>query len=115
MASCVKDNLVRALINAIGGCKATIAHSMLLSQILNVPVYYLFETFDEIIPLLSLPVSFDSNVYEKYSKIFAALEYSRLIEEPQFLRKFSLRSWAEVPSELKIFIDRESIRNRSHL
>ncbi|WP_448535954.1 putative CRISPR-associated protein [Pseudothermotoga sp.] len=115
MANCVKDNLGRVVINATGGYKATIAYAVLLGQVLNVPVYYLFETFDEIIPLLPLPVSFDPTVYEKYVKIFAALEYSQLIEELHFLRKFSFRSWAEVPSELKIFIDRETIDQKQIL
>jgi len=115
MANCVKNNLGRVVINATGGYKATIAYAVLLGQVLNVPVYYLFETFDEIIPLLPLPVSFDPTVYEKYVKIFAALEYSQLIEELHFLRKFSFRSWAEVPSELKIFIDRETIDQKQIL
>ncbi|MGJ8455795.1 putative CRISPR-associated protein [Pseudothermotoga sp. U03pept] len=115
MANCARENANRAVINATGGYKATIAYATLLGQVLNLPVYYLFEGFDEIIQLLPLPVSFDSKTYKNHSKIFAALEYLETIKEDYFLKKFSYHSWAEVPNELKIFIDRVEIDNERYL
>ncbi len=109
MANCVKDSLGRCVINATGGYKAAIAYAVLLGQALNVPVYYLFETFDEIIELLPIPVRFDPDLYRKYSKIFSMLEYMNVVEETRFLKKFSFASWASVPEEIKIFVEREPI------
>jgi|GEM_PF-756822 len=115
MANCARENINRAVINATGGYKATIAYATLLGQILNLPVYYLFESFDEIIQLLPLPVNFDSRVYRDHSKIFAALEYLDIIEENYFLKKFSFRSFAAMPNELKIFIDTVEIDRKRYL
>lgn len=115
MANCVKNNLGRSIINATGGYKAAIAYAVLLGQALSVPVYYLFETFDEIIELLPIPVRFDPDLYKKYSKIFAMLEYLNIIEEKRFLKKFGFQSWASIPEEIKIFIERVQIDKENHL
>lgn len=115
MANCVKNNLERTIINATGGYKAAIAYAVLLGQALKVPVYYQFESFDEVIELLPLPVRFDPNVYEKYSKVFAMLDYLDVVEEERFLKKFGFQSWASVPNELKIFIERTKIESKFHL
>lgn len=115
MANCAKDNLNRCVINATGGYKAVIAYAVLLGQALNVPVYYLFESFDEIIELLPIPVKFDPNLYKNYSKIFAMLEYMNIVEEKQFLKKFNFQSWAKVPEEIKIFIERTQINAENYL
>lgn len=115
MANCVRGNLDRSIINATGGYKAVIAYATLLGQALSVPVYYLFETFDEIIELLPIPVKFDPNLYKDYSKIFAMLEYLNIVEEKRFLKKFGFQSWASVPEEIKIFIERIQIDKENHL
>lgn len=115
MANCVKDNLDRCVINATGGYKAAIAYAVLLGQALNVPVYYLFESFDEIIELLPIPVKFDPDLYRKYSKIFAMLEYLNTVEEKRFLKKFGFQSWASLPEEIKIFIERISMGAENYL
>ncbi|MCS7175398.1 putative CRISPR-associated protein [Pseudothermotoga sp.] len=115
MARCVKNHLEYSIINATGGYKATIAYATLLGQALNVPVYYLFETFDEIIELLPIPVKFDPNVYKNYSSIFAYLEYINTTDEESFLKKFGFRNWGAVPNELKIFIERVNLDNKNCL
>lgn len=115
MANCVKNNLERTIINATGGYKATIAYAVLLGQALKVPVYYQFESFDEVIELLPLPVRFDPNVYETHSKIFAMLDYLDVVEEERFLKKFGFQNWASVPNELKIFIEKTHIESKPYL
>ncbi|MEN3008989.1 putative CRISPR-associated protein [Pseudothermotoga sp.] len=115
MARCVKNHLEYSIINATGGYKATIAYATLLGQALNVPVYYLFETFDEVIELLPIPVKFDPNVYKNYSNIFAYLEYVNTADEESFLKKFGFQSWNAVPDELKIFMERINLDNKNYL
>lgn len=115
MARCIKESGNRCIINATGGYKATIAYSTLLGQALNVPVYYLFESFDEIIELLQVPVKLDTTLYRKYSRLFAMLEYENVVEEEKLLKKFDYASWAKVPEELKILLERTSIDSKYYL
>ncbi|MEJ5230388.1 MAG: putative CRISPR-associated protein, partial [Pseudothermotoga sp.] len=79
MARCIKESGNRCIINATGGYKATVAYSTLLGQALKVPVYYLFERFDEIIELLQVPVKLDTALYKEHSKFFAMLEYKNVV------------------------------------
>lgn len=47
------------IINATGGFKAQISFAGLIGQVLEIPVFYMFENFSEVIELPSLPVSFN--------------------------------------------------------
>lgn len=115
MARVAKDNLNRVMINATGGYKASIAYALLLGQALNIPVYYKYETFDEIIELLPLPVSLDPRVYEKYKNVFAYLDCHDIVEETPFLKLFGYDSWTSVEEELKIFLDRVEMDAKKYI
>ncbi|MCX7813810.1 MAG: putative CRISPR-associated protein [Pseudothermotoga sp.] len=115
MANCVRSNLERTIINATGGYKAAIAYAVLLGQALKVPVYYQFESFDEVIELLPLPVRFDPALYKAQSRMFAMLDYVDIVEEDRFLKKFNFQSWASVPAEIKIFIERVKVDSKHYL
>src|SRR5207237_5612422 len=60
-------------INATGGYKAQIAIAVLLGQALQVPVYYLFERFPEIISFPPMPVSLDLDLWTEHADLFTAL------------------------------------------
>jgi putative CRISPR-associated protein (TIGR02619 family) len=61
------------IINATGGYKAQILFAGVLGQSLGIPVYYLFEKFNEIIELPPQPVSFDPDFWLENQNIFFAL------------------------------------------
>lgn len=115
LARCIKENENRVIINATAGYKAMIAYAVLLGQVLNIPVYYRYETFDEIVELLPLPVQLSPDVYTRHARVFAFLEYGEVVEEDVFLRKFNWRAWGEVPEELKIFVDRVEIDSKNYV
>lgn len=66
-----RDQGQGVIINATGGFKAQISFAGLIGQLLNVPVYYMFETFQEVIELPPLPVSFSFDFWLRH---FDALE-----------------------------------------
>jgi len=68
-------------INATGGYKAQILFAGVLGQSLGIPVYYLFERFNEIIKLPPQPVSFDSDFWLENQSIFFALDKSGYVGE----------------------------------
>nr|BAL52682.1 CRISPR-associated protein APE2256 family [uncultured prokaryote] len=59
------------IINATGGFKAQISFAGLIGQVLEIPVFYMFETFAEVIELPPLPVSFNFDFWLRH---FATLE-----------------------------------------
>ncbi len=59
------------IINATGGFKAQISFAGLIGQILEIPVFYMFENFSEVIELPPLPVSFSFDFWLQH---FDALE-----------------------------------------
>jgi putative CRISPR-associated protein (TIGR02619 family) len=64
-------------INATGGYKAQIAIAVVLGQALGVPVYYLFETFPEIIPFPPMPVALDYELWMRASGMLFNLDGCR--------------------------------------
>jgi len=69
------------IINATGGYKAQISFATLIGQILKIPVYYMFEQFDEIIELPPMPVSFDYSLWIKNYDLLESLERLEATEE----------------------------------
>lgn len=68
-----KDKII---INATGGYKAQILFAGVVGQSLGIPVYYLFEKFNEIIELPPQPISFDPEFWLDNQDVFFALEKS---------------------------------------
>ncbi len=69
------------IINATGGYKAQISFATLIGQILKIPVYYMFEQFNEIIELPPMPVSFDYSLWMKNYDLLESLERLEATEE----------------------------------
>lgn len=85
-------NLVRAIstevrkfsaaaiaINATGGYKAQISFAGMIGQALEIPVYYLFERFAEIIELPPQPISLDLAFWLNHYVVFEQLEQKQTL------------------------------------
>ncbi len=68
-------------INATGGYKAQISFAGMIGQALEIPVYYLFEKFSEVIELPPQPVALDLAFWLNNYLLFAQLEDEQTIEE----------------------------------
>jgi putative CRISPR-associated protein (TIGR02619 family) len=89
-------------INATGGYKAQISFAGTIGQALEIPVYYLFEKFSEVIELPPQPVALDLALWLNNYSFFAQLE------SDQTLRKSDI----ETPIDNKYFsalVDEEVI------
>lgn len=70
-------------INATGGYKAQISFAGMIGQALEIPVYYLFEKFSEVIELPPQPVALDLAFWLNHYLLFEQLENSQTIEKSQ--------------------------------
>jgi putative CRISPR-associated protein (TIGR02619 family) len=68
-------------INATGGYKAQISFAGMIGQALEIPVYYLFEKFSEVIELPPQPVALDLAFWLNNYLLFAQLEDEQIIQE----------------------------------
>lgn len=72
----------RALaINATGGFKAQISFAGLIGQLLEIPVFYMFESFQEVIELPPLPVDFSFEYWLSHFDLLERLSRDLLPEE----------------------------------
>ncbi|MFQ5569551.1 MAG: putative CRISPR-associated protein [Rhodothermales bacterium] len=65
-------------IDATGGYKAQIALGVLMGQALDIPVFYKFERFTEIIDFPPLPISLDYDLLGRYADLLIAFERSKV-------------------------------------
>ncbi len=72
------DNVV---INSTGGYKAQTLFAGVIGQSLGIPVYYLFERFNEIIELPPQPISFDPEFWFENQGTFYSLERGGYVGE----------------------------------
>ncbi|HBB33999.1 MAG TPA: CRISPR-associated protein [Cyanobacteria bacterium UBA8803] len=70
-------------INATGGYKAQISFAGMVGQALEIPVYYLFEKFSEVIELPPQPVALDLAFWLNNYVLFEQLESSQIIDKSQ--------------------------------
>lgn len=70
-------------INATGGYKAQISFAGMIGQALEIPVYYLFEKFSEVIELPPQPVSLDLAFWLNNYLLFEQLETGQTIEKSE--------------------------------
>ena len=68
-------------INATGGYKAQISFAGMVGQALEIPVYYLFEKFSEVIELPPQPVALDLAFWLNNYVFFEQLESSQILEK----------------------------------
>lgn len=70
-------------INATGGYKAQISFAGMIGQALDIPVYYLFERFSEVIELPPQPVALDLGFWLSHYHIFEAIEAEEAIQKTE--------------------------------
>jgi putative CRISPR-associated protein (TIGR02619 family) len=68
-------------INATGGYKAQISFAGMIGQALEIPVYYLFEKFSEVIELPPQPIALDLAFWLNHYVLFETLEAQEIIEK----------------------------------
>ncbi|MFN6519178.1 MAG: putative CRISPR-associated protein [Nostoc sp. CreGUA01] len=68
-------------INATGGYKAQISFAGMIGQALEIPVYYLFEKFSEVIELPPQPVALDLAFWLNNYLVFEQLEGEQIVEK----------------------------------
>lgn len=69
----------RVAINATGGYKAQISFAGLIGQALEVPVYYMFERFSDVVELPPQPVSLDFGLWLDSYELFRFLSKRRTV------------------------------------
>jgi|GEM_PF-2740644 putative CRISPR-associated protein (TIGR02619 family) len=62
------------IMNATGGFKAEIAYATVLAQLRHIESYYIYESFQEIVPLPYLPLNLDIEYWQKWLKYFEFYE-----------------------------------------
>ncbi len=71
----VEDHGTNALINATGGFKAQISMATVLGVLYKIPIYYMFEGFDDVVEMPQLPITFDAELMKRsYESIRELLE-----------------------------------------
>ncbi|PSB21787.1 CRISPR-associated protein [filamentous cyanobacterium CCP2] len=70
-------------INATGGYKAQISFAGMIGQALEIPVYYLFEKFSDVIELPPQPVSLDLTLWLNHYGLFEELETHQTLPKSQ--------------------------------
>lgn len=91
----------RVAINATGGYKAQISFAGLIGQALNVPVYYMFERFPDVVELPPQPVTLDFDIWLENYELLRFLE-ERGDVTPQELGEEEL----SIPERLEVLVDR---------
>lgn len=76
-----KTKQYEVVMNATGGFKAEIAYATVLSQLRHIETFYIYEKFNEIIPLPYLPLNLDVEYWSKYENIFEKFEKGVLDKE----------------------------------
>ena len=90
-------------INATGGYKAQISFAGMIGQALDIPVYYLFEKFSEIIELPPQPISLDLAFWLQNNTVFDQLETEEIVNKSSLDTSIEDARWStlidEVPDE----------------
>lgn len=89
------------LINATGGFKAEGAYATLVGLLCNIPVYYIHEVFQEIIPMPPLPIDWDYSCVAEYEEIFEFLSQD-LRTRFEFKERFP-----KIPKEIYTLLQEE--------
>lgn len=71
--NCFLDN-VDVVYNFSGGFKGTIPYITIIAQLLNVPLFYIFEYTDELIEIARVPLNFDFGFFARHIDIIRKLE-----------------------------------------
>ncbi|MFP4255145.1 MAG: putative CRISPR-associated protein [Halothece sp.] len=93
-------------INATGGYKAQISFAGMIGQALEIPVYYLFERFSEVIELPPQPIALDLGFWINNYLAFEQLEAEETLPKSELLQEFDTRYFSTL-------LDEEIIENTS--
>lgn len=111
MSEIIKKHYGEVIINATGGYKAQIAFALALGQGLNVPVYYRFERFPEVIELDPLPIELDETIYFSIRELFEEIE-----SEDGIIPYKKIESlYKSIPKKAKIFFDEVPIDHEKYI
>ncbi|MEN3183593.1 MAG: putative CRISPR-associated protein [Atribacterota bacterium] len=102
--ACIREEKQKGrevLINATGGFKAEGAYATLVGLLCNIPVYYIHEIFQEIIPMPPLPIDWDYSYIAEHEEILEFLS--------QDLRtRFEFREqFPKIPKEIHTLLEEE--------
>lgn len=86
-------------INATGGYKAQISFAGMIGQALEIPVYYLFERFSEVIELPPQPIALDLGFWINHYLVFEQLEAEETLQKSELLQTFNERYIATLIDE----------------
>ncbi len=91
-------------INATGGYKAQISFAGMIGQALDIPVYYLFEKFSEVIELPPQPISLDLGFWLTHYPTFSYLESEGTIEKKDLNIDYSDSLWSSVIDQVDDYV-----------
>ncbi len=105
-----KTNISDVIMAPIGGFKAQIFMTGLIGQVFGIKTYYMFESFDEVIEILPLPISFDYEYFSRNIDFFDIMNSrEELIEEKE------IKSFLEKEKTLRNLIKIEEIENKKYV
>lgn len=90
-------------INATGGYKAQIALATIIGQVLNLPVFYKYENFAEIINFPPLPISLDYHIFATNAPLLTDLERGKV---------FSRSEFEELDERVRFFLDEVEVEDK---
>lgn len=89
-------------INATGGYKAQISFAGMIGQALEIPVYYLFEKFSEVIELPPQPVALDLEFWLNNYSLFEQLEREPTLEKSKLEGSPDNKYWSSLIEEVVV-------------
>lgn len=102
-------------INATGGYKAQISFAGMIGQALEIPVYYLFERFSEVIELPPQPVALDLAFWLNNYSLFELLEAEQTIDQAEIEDILSESTPIFERDYMHSIIDEELIDNTTYI
>jgi putative CRISPR-associated protein (TIGR02619 family) len=96
------------LMNATGGFKAEIAYATVLAQLRHIKSFYVYETFNEIVPMPFLPLNLDIAYWRVYKEYFSLYEKGLEKEKSDEYLTF-------LPQGFRFLIDWNEIENKWYL
>lgn len=102
-------------INATGGYKAQISFAGMIGQALEIPVYYLFERFSEVIELPPQPVALDLAFWLNNYSLFELLEAEQTIDKAEIEDILSESNPILERDYMHSIIDEELIDNTTYI
>ena len=89
------------LINATGGFKAEMAYANLIGLLFDVPVFYIYEAFQDIIMMPSPPIGWDYSLLANYEEFFEWID-------DDYRKTSEVNKWLQnLPEEVRFLLEEE--------